>query len=133
MADTKLIDATQVKEGSSIVLEGVACKVVSVEISRPGKHGHAKVRIGAVGLIDDKKRILVMPGHDSLEVPIIGKKNAQVLSVKDNMANVMDAESYETFDIKIPDELKDSVVEGVQILYWIIMDTRVIKQVVKGA
>ena len=132
MGDTKLIDATQVKEGTSIVLEGVACKVVSVEISRPGKHGHAKVRIGAIGLVDDKKRIVVMPGHDSLEVPIIGKKNAQVLSVKGNMANVMDAESYETFDIKIPDELKEEVVEGVQILYWIIMDNKVIKQVVKG-
>ena len=133
MGDTKLIDATQVKEGTSIILEGVACKVVSVEISRPGKHGHAKVRIGAVGLVDDKKRIVVMPGHDSLEVPIIGKKNAQVLSVKDKMANVMDQESFETFDIPIPDELKEEVVEGVNILYWIIMDQKIMKQIVKGA
>jgi translation elongation factor P/translation initiation factor 5A len=33
----------------------------------------------AVGLIDGKKRNLVLPGHDSVEVPIIEKKDAQIL------------------------------------------------------
>ena len=132
MADTKLIDATQVKEGTSIILDGVACKVVGVEISRPGKHGHAKVRISAIGLIDDRKRIVVMPGHDSLEVPIIGKKSAQVLSIQGKTANVMDAETYETFDLAIPDELTGQVVDGCSVLYWDIMGNKVIKQI-KGS
>ena len=73
-----------------------------------------------------------MPGHDAIEVPIIGKKSAQVLSVQGNMANVMDAETYETFDLKIPDELKGQVVDGCSILYWNIMGDRVLKQV-KGS
>jgi translation initiation factor 5A len=70
-----------------------------------------------------------MPGHDSIEVPIIEKKNAQVLSVSGNKANVMDSETYETFDIEIPDELKGSCSEGTIILYWDVMGTRVMKQV----
>ena len=119
-------------KGSFIILDNVACKVVDVEISKPGKHGHSKVRISAVGLIDDKKRIVVMPGHDNVDVPIIEKQNAQVLSVQGNMANVMDAETYETFDIKIPEELKEQVVEGAIVLYWTIMNERVMKQV-RGA
>ncbi len=129
MADTKMIGANQVQKGSFIVLDNVACKVVDVEISKPGKHGHSKVRISAVGLVDDKKRIVVMPGHDNVDVPIIGKKNAQVLSVQGETANVMDTESYETFDMKIPDEFKGQVAEGVMILYWIIMDEKVMKQI----
>ena len=129
MADTKMISANNVQKGSSIVLEGVACKVVDVEISKPGKHGHSKVRISAVGLIDDRKRIVVMPGHDNVEVPIIEKRNAQVLSVHGDMANVMDSETYETFDLKIPEELKGQVVDRTSVLYWIIMNDRVIKQV----
>lgn len=129
MADTKMISANNVQKGSSIVLEGAACKVVDVEISKPGKHGHSKVRISAVGLVDDRKRIVVMPGHDNVEVPIIEKRTAQVLNVHGDMANVMDSETYETFDLKIPEELKGQVVDGSSVLYWTIMNDKVIKQV----
>lgn len=132
MADTRTIAANNVQKGSSIILEGAACKVVDVEISKPGKHGHSKVRISAVGMVDDKKRIVVMPGHDNVEVPIIEKRSAQVLSVHGDMANVMDSETYETFDLKIPDELKGQAVEGTSVLYWVIMSNRVIKQVKGG-
>jgi translation initiation factor 5A len=68
MADTKTITANNVQKGNFIILEGAACRVVDVEISKPGKHGHSKVRISAVGLTDDKKRIVVMPGHDNVDL-----------------------------------------------------------------
>ena len=132
MADTKIVGANQIQKGSFILLDGAACKVVDVEISKPGKHGHSKVRISAMGLVDDRKRIVVMPGHDNVEVPIIEKRNAQVLSVQGDTANVMDSETYETFDIKIPEEFKGQVTEGSSVLYWVIMNEKVIKQV-KGA
>ena len=132
MSETKNVGANQIQKGSFIILGGVACKVVDVEISKPGKHGHSKVRISAIGLIDDKKRIEVMPGHDNVEVPIIEKRNAQVLSVQGEMANVMDSETYETYDLKIPEEFKGQVTEGSSVLYWVIMNDKVIKQV-KGA
>ena len=129
---TKTISANNVQKGTSIILEGVPCKVVDVEISKPGKHGHSKVRISAVGLIDEKKRIVVMPGHDNVDVPIIEKKTAQVLSIQNDMANVMDSETYETFDLKIPEELKGQVVEGCSVLYWQILDDKVMKQLKGG-
>ena len=129
---TKMIAANNIQKGSSIIMEGVACRVVDVEISKPGKHGHSKVRVSAVGLVDDKKRIAVMPGHDNVEVPIIEKRTAQVLSIMGDKANVMDSETYETFDLKIPEEFKGQVVEGASVLYWTILNEKVIKQV-KGS
>ncbi len=129
MGDKKIVPATSIKVGSYLIIDGVATKVVSLQISRPGKHGHAKVRIDAVGLIDGRKRSFLTPGHENVEVPIIEKKSAQVLLVHDNIANVMDTQSYETFDLEIPDELKDSVVPGVNVLYWEILDKKVMKQV----
>ena len=132
MSDTKTITANNAQKGNFIILEGAACRVVDVEISKPGKHGHSKVRISAVGLVDEKKRIVVMPGHDNIEVPIIEKRTAQVLSVHGNIANVMDSETYETFDLKIPEEFKGQVVEGSSALYWTILNEKVIKQV-KGS
>jgi len=128
MAGTKQESIGHLQKGSYIIVEGVACKVVSTATSRPGKHGHAKVNLMAVGLLDDKKRNLVLPGHDMVEVPIIEKKNAQVLSIHGDSANVMDAETFETFDLKIPEELKTEVVEGCTIVYWEILDERVMKQ-----
>jgi translation initiation factor 5A len=125
---TKQESAGSVKEGMTIVLEGAACKVMSVQISRPGKHGHAKARIEGVGLIDGKKRIVVLPGSDNVEIPIIEKKSAQVLSVTGNMANVMDSETFEMFDLAIPEELQGQVKENSQILYWIILNDKVMKQ-----
>jgi translation initiation factor 5A len=127
--ETKKADAGSLKPGSYILMEGVASKVVDIQISRPGKHGHAKARITAVGLLDDKKRVAVMPGHEKIDIPIIGKKTAQILSITGDIANVMDAETYETFELKIPDELKGEVAEGVQVLYWVVVNERVMKQV----
>lgn len=129
---TKAVSANNVQKGSFVILEGAACRVVDVEISKPGKHGHSKVRISAIGLVDEKKRIVVMPGHDNIDVPIIEKRTAQVLSVHGDTANVMDSETYETFDLKITEDFKDQVVEGVSVLYWVILNEKVIKQV-KGS
>ena len=126
---TKLIAATSIQEGRYIILDEIPCKVTSIQISRPGKHGHAKVRITAVGLIDGKKRETVMPGHDMLQTPMIDKKTSQVLSVHGDTANVMDAETYETFDLKIPEELKADCVSGSNVLYWSIIGVKIMKQV----
>ena len=47
---TKIQSVGSLQKGSSIILEGAACRVVDTQTSRPGKHGHAKVRLTA-GLI----------------------------------------------------------------------------------
>ncbi len=127
--ETKHASVGSLKKGDSIVVDGVACKIVDTKTSRPGKHGHAKVNMMAVGMLDGKKRNLVLPGHDEVQVPIVGKKSAQVLSVTDNLANLMDMETYETFDLPIPEDLQGQVVEGKEILYWEILEDKVIKQV----
>lgn len=129
---TKNVSAGSLQKGNYVIIEGAACRVMDVQISRPGKHGHAKVRMSVIGLIDGKKRVAVMPGHDNVEVPIIEKKGAQVLSIQDDIANVMDSETYETFDLKIPEELKGQVVEGCSVLYWQILNDKVMKQI-KGS
>lgn len=126
---TKLQSVGSLQKGSYVIVDGVACKVSDTQTSRPGKHGHAKVNLMAIGIIDGKKRNLVLPGHDNVEVPIIEKKTAQVLSINGNMANVMDSETYETFDLEIPKELKGEVVDGCSILYWLILTEKVMKQV----
>ena len=122
-------EASSLKIGSFVVFDGFACKVVKIDMSKTGNHGHTKCRIEASGLIDSRKIIKLMPGSDRVDIPLIEKKNAQVLSINGDTANVMDVSTYETFDLKIPEELKTEVKEGKEVLYWIILNDKIIKQV----
>ena len=126
---TKQVSISTLGKGSYIILDGAACKISELEVSKSGKHGHAKARVTAVGLLDNKKRVAVMPGHDNVEVPIVDKRSAQVLSISGDMANVMDSETYETFDLAIPDDLKAEIAEGANVLYWTVLGAKVMKQV----
>jgi len=124
----KLIEATAIRQGTVIIIDGAPCSVKSFDISKTGKHGHSKVRIEAVGVIDGKKRVIVKPGHEKFEVPLINKRKGQVLSVGEK-ASIMDMESFETMDIAFPAELKEQIKEGSQVEYWEIDGQKIIKRV----
>ncbi len=126
---TKLVSISTLNKGSYIIVDGAACKIVDMESGKAGKHGHAKIKLTAVGILDNKKRMMVIPSGENVEVPIVEKRTAQVLSVNGNMANVMDTESFETFDLEIPPELQSSVRENTYVLYWQVLSERVMKQV----
>ena len=114
---TKKASVGSLQKGSYIIIDGHACRVADTQTSRPGKHGHAKVRMSAVGLIDEKKRIIVMPGHDQVDVPIVEKKIAQVLSVQGDTASVMDTQSYETFDASVEAEILDELNANDEVIF----------------
>ena len=125
---TKLMDVSSLKVGGYVLVDGIACKVIDIKHSKTGKHGHAKVRVSATGLMDGRRREIIKPSNAKVEAPIIEKKNAQVISIHGDKAQVMDLGTYETFELKIPDELKEKVKESSQVLYWEMMGTKVMKQ-----
>lgn len=129
MAEVKYKSVGSLQKGNYVVIDGVPSIVSDVATSRPGKHGHAKVNMSAVGMFDGKKRNVVMPGHDNIEVPVIDKRNAQILNINGDTCNVMDMETYETFDLKIPEELKGEITEGLTVVYWAVMNDKVMKQI----
>ena len=129
MAEKTVASIGSLKPGRYVIFDDKVCIIKSTQTSRTGKHGHAKCRVEAVGVLDGSKIIKIIPAHDNVDVPIIEKKAAQVLSISGDTANIMDMESFETFDLKIPDELKADIKEGVQVVYWIMMGDKMMKQV----
>jgi translation initiation factor 5A len=125
----KFVSATELKEGSYAIIEDAPCVIRKIDLSKTGKHGASKVRIEAVGVIDDKKRIIIKPGHEKMAVPLIEKKKGQVLSIGEVTVTLMDIESFETLEIKYPEELKSELKEGLQVEYWDVEGARIVKRV----
>lgn len=123
--------AGSLKTGSFIILDDEPCKIVSIDKSKAGKHGSAKVRIVALGIFDGKKRSYVGPVDAQVEVPIIDKKVGQIISVTPTSVQLMDLSTYEIFELSLPEEpeLKDKLASGVEVEYWEIMGKKKIMRI----
>ncbi|MCI4355978.1 MAG: translation initiation factor IF-5A [Thermoplasmata archaeon] len=110
-------EVRELKEGRYMLIEEEPCRILSIQMSKPGKHGEAKARIDAVGLFDGSKRSVVFPVTHKVRVPMIGKRNAQILSLTEAEVQLMDLENYETFSLAIETELKGQLTPGSEVQY----------------
>ncbi len=107
--------AKDLKIGRFVVVEGEPCKILEIQTSSPGKHGASKLRITAVGLFDNTKKVFLKPGDGNVEVPIVERKTLQVITVSGGAAQVMDPKTYEMIELPIPEELKGVVEAGKEV------------------
>jgi translation initiation factor 5A len=114
----ELAEVRTLKVNRYVIIDDEPCKIMSISTSKPGKHGEAKARIEAVGIFDGQKRSIVHPVKHKVHVPMIDKRNAQILALMgDHHVQLMDLETYETFEMPIPDEYKGQLKPGEEILY----------------
>ncbi len=127
---SKVINGTDARAGTSIMIEGEPYVVKKMDVSKTGKHGHAKARIEATGIINpNKRKVFVIPGHDKLEVPNVDKRKGQVLSVVEKKVSLMDLESFETIEIDcLDDELLPTIKENSNVEYWDVEGSKLIKR-----
>lgn len=122
---TRYAEVGELKEGSYIVIDGEPCRVVEIEKSKTGKHGSAKARIVAVGIFDGVKRTVSLPVDAQVEVPVIEKFTAQVLSIASDFVQVMDMRNYRTVEVPVKhveEEARKGLAPGVEVEVWQIMD-----------
>lgn len=103
--EKKFTNAGSLKENSYVLIEGEPCQIKSIEKSKPGKHGAAKVRVTAMGIFRDVKKTLLKPVDADTEVPIIEKGDAQVVAVMGDRIQIMDTKDYNTIDIEKPKDV----------------------------
>ena len=98
--------ANNLKKGNYYIYEGEPYLVLSNDHSKSGKHGHAKSRIGCVGLFTKKKKSLTMTADTNVEVPEIEKRSGQLVDIDEHskIVHVMDLETYETMELMYPFE-----------------------------
>lgn len=113
-------DLSSLKIGSYIIIDGEPCRIVEYDKSKTGKHGSAKARIVAIGVFDGSKKSLLSPVASMVEVPLIEKKSGQVISITGNILQIMNLETFETFELPFPkeDEVAKLISQGTEVEYW---------------
>ena len=126
---SKPTELGSLKIGSYILLPvsdqptGDPCRITEYDTSKPGKHGAAKARIVAVGVFDGQKRPHVGPVSMQVHVPLIDKRAGQIVSITGSNFQLMDSETFETFDADLIDEeIEGKLQQGQDIEYWKVMD-----------
>ena len=103
MSQTSIQEIRTLKVGRYIVIDDEPCKLVEYTTSKPGKHGEAKARMVAIGLFDKQKRSLVHPVKHKVHVPQVDRRKAQILASMGAEVQMMDLETFETFNIPLTD------------------------------
>ncbi|BDB97840.1 translation initiation factor IF-5A [Saccharolobus caldissimus] len=119
------------KVGSYVIIDGEPCRVVEITKAKTGKHGSAKANVVAIGVFSGAKKTLMAPVDQQVEVPIIEKHVGQIIADMGDKIQVMDLETYETFEMEKPteDELVSKIRPNAEVEYWEIMGRRKIVRV----
>jgi translation initiation factor 5A len=109
-------EVRDLQEGNYVMIDDVPCKITSYSTSKPGKHGSAKARVEGTGVFDGQKRNFTQPVDAKVWVPIIERKQGQVVSVSGDDMQVMDLETYDTITMRIPSDLDPSPDDEIEYL-----------------
>src|SRR5207249_11306775 len=96
---TKPVYCDELNIGQYLIIDGEPWRIVEFEKSKPGKHGSAKARVVAMSVFTGQKKSLISPVDSRVEVPMIDKRTGQIISISGNLVQLMDMESYSTFEI----------------------------------
>lgn len=115
------------KKGSFILIDGIPCRVVDVSVTKSGKHGAAKAHVEGMGLVDGRRRNIIKPADAKVPVPVLLKKQAQVLAIVGEKVQLMDLTDYSNFEMDIPEDMKGKLESGQEIMYYEIEGIRTLE------
>jgi translation initiation factor 5A len=121
----------ELKIGSYAIINGEPSRIATIQKSKPGKHGSAKFRCTAISLFTGRKQSFVSSTDSNIQVPMVDKRSAQVVSIAPQMVQLMDLETYEIFEVSTigDQEILDKLESGKEVEYWHIMDRYKIQRI----
>jgi len=114
------MEAGQIKKGGHMMIKGKPCKVLSISVSKTGKHGHAKCNFLATDIFTGKKLEDMIPSSHGTTVPIVTKTDWEIIDIDDeDHITLMDEGGNQKTDLDLPSvppnmaqEIRDAWNEG---------------------
>ena len=102
------------------MIKGKPCKVLSISVSKTGKHGHAKCNFTATDIFTGKKLEDMVPSSHGTTVPIVNRTEWEIMDIgEDGEVTLMDEAGNQKTDINLPSypetmaqEIRDAWADG---------------------
>merc|ERR1719491_605748 len=101
-SDTIPCEAGQVKKGGYMMIKGKACKIISISVSKTGKHGHAKCNFLATYIFTGKKLEDMVPSTHGTTVPIVKREDWELIDIDGDEVTLMDEGGNQKTDLNLP-------------------------------
>mmetsp|Transcript_7974 Transcript_7974/g.18468 ORF Transcript_7974/g.18468 Transcript_7974/m.18468 type:complete len:161 (-) Transcript_7974:273-755(-) len=96
------MEAGQIKKGGFIMIKGKPCKVLSISVSKTGKHGHAKCNFVATDIFTGKKYEDMIPSTHGTTVPLVNRSEWEVIDIDGEELTLMDEGGNQKTDLNLP-------------------------------
>ncbi|KAL3937498.1 MAG: hypothetical protein SGBAC_007410 [Bacillariaceae sp.] len=96
------MEAGQVKKGGFMMIKGKPCKILSISVSKTGKHGHAKCNFLAVDIFTGKKLEDMIPSTHGTTVPIVNRNDWEIIDIEGDELTLMDEGGNQKTDLNLP-------------------------------
>ncbi|XP_022343388.1 eukaryotic translation initiation factor 5A-1-like [Crassostrea virginica] len=94
---------SSLRKNGFVCIKGRACKIVEMSTSKTGKHGHAKVHMVGIDIFTSKKYEDICPSTHNMDVPVVQRKDYQLVDVLDDgTLSVMDDDGNTRDDLNLP-------------------------------
>jgi translation initiation factor 5A len=99
-----------------MMIKGKPCKVLSISVSKTGKHGHAKCNFTATDIFTGKKLEDMIPSTHGTSVPIVNKTDWEIIDIGEgDELTLMDEGGNQKTDLNlpsVPEELANEIREA---------------------
>merc|ERR1711879_1061857 len=98
------MQCSALRKNGFVVIKNRPCKIVEMSTSKTGKHGHAKVHLVAIDIFTGKKLEELCPSTHNMDVPVVRRREYQLLDVTDDgFLSLMHDDGSTKDDVKVPD------------------------------
>lgn len=102
MEDFSNISVATLKKGMIVFVKKRPCKIISIDVSQPGKHGHAKARCEGMDIFTGKKYIGINPSYR----PRIMSETFSMTDEEDGALSAMANNGAMNYSLNLPNEKK---------------------------
>ena len=103
--------ASSVRKGGFILINGYPCKVVHISSAKTGKHGGAKMHFTAVDIFTNKKMECMEGSTANCEIPFVARTEYSLVDISDDFLSLMEENGNIRQDIRTPQNLKKELME----------------------
>ena len=96
------VSCNDIRINSYVLINNRPCRVVELEHSKPGKHGHAKTNISGTDIFTNKRYTACFPSSHNVFCPIINRQYYELINIEGNYTTLMANDGSIREDVMLP-------------------------------